>query len=69
MVAPMSVLSIVQLLPEKRDDCSVEVAMKGGPIKRRRVLANLGRPLREGSAARREKIEMASARNKVHLGR
>jgi hypothetical protein len=62
-----AVLSAVQLLPEKRDDRGVEVAMKGGPIEPRRVLADLRGPLREGSTARRDKVEMAGARHKMQL--
>jgi poly-beta-hydroxyalkanoate depolymerase len=62
MVSPPPVLSAVQLFAEKRDDRGVEVAMKGGPIERRRVPADIGCPLRERRAARREKVEMAGER-------
>ena len=69
IVPPPPVLPAVQLLLKKSDHCSVEVAMKGGPIEPRRVLADVGHPLRECRAARGDEREMIGTRHKVQLWR
>ena len=59
------VLPAVQLLLKKSDHCSIEVAMKGGPIEPWPVLADLGDALRECYTARGDEREMIGTRHKV----